>query len=92
MIRFTIPILALLLSGCSKNVEQMEKCADKMFILTNELMTQRLPDEAQPENAIREFLSNTYDAKREYDYYNALIKICENEYDRDPSKFNSEYR
>ncbi len=92
MIRYIIPIIVLLQSGCSKNVGQMEKCADKMFILTNELMTQRLPDEAQPENAIREFLTNTYDDKREYDYYNALIKICENEHDRDPSKFNSEYK
>ena len=41
---------------------------------------------------IKEFLSNSYDAKREYDYYSALIKICENEYERDSSKFISEYK
>tara|TARA_Y100001970_G_scaffold290044_1_gene422338 strand:+ start:1629 stop:1910 length:282 start_codon:yes stop_codon:yes gene_type:complete len=93
MTKLVIPTLAVLLfNGCSANTSQMEKCADKMFIITNELMTQRLPDEAQPEIAIKEFLSNSYDVKREYDYYSALIKICENEYERDSSKFNLEYK
>tara|TARA_Y100000817_G_C16415230_1_gene349409 strand:- start:169 stop:453 length:285 start_codon:yes stop_codon:yes gene_type:complete len=87
-------ILTILLGGCStgSNVNQLEKCADSMFILTNELMAERLPGEAQPEAVIREFLMQSYNVKTDYDYYKAIIKICENLRDRDPEKFREEYR
>lgn len=87
-------ILIILLSGCStgSNVQQLEKCADSMFILTNELMAERLPGEAQPEAAIKEFLTQSYDVKTEYDYYNALIKICEDQKEKDPEKFKEDYK
>ena len=90
---FTI-ILVFLLSGCASksNDVPLEKCADSMFILTNELMAERLPGEAQPEAAIREFLTQSYNVKIEYDYYNALIKICENQKDKDPKKFKEDYK
>ena len=87
-------ILVIFLSGCStgSSVKQLEKCADSMFILTNELMAERLPGEAQPENVIREFLVQLYNVKMEYDYYKALIKICEDQRDRDPGKFKEDYK
>lgn len=87
-------ILIIFLSGCStgSNVNQLEKCADSMFILTNELMAERLPGEAQPEAVIREFLMQSYNVKTDYDYYKAIIKICEDQRDRDPEKFREEYR
>ena len=87
-------ILIIFLSGCStgSNVNQLEKCADSMFILTNELMAERLPGEAHPEAVIREFLMQSYNVKTDYDYYKAIIKICEDQRDRDPEKFREEYR
>ena len=87
-------ILVVFLSGCTSgtNGMQLEKCADSMFILTNELMVERLPGEAQPEAVIREFLIQSYAVKTESDYYKALIKICEDQRDRDPEKFREEYR
>ena len=87
-------IMIIFVSGCTtgSNVKQLEKCADSMFILTNELMAERLPGEAQPETAIREFLSQSYNVKTEYDYYNALIKICEDQRDNDLEKFKEDYR
>ena len=87
-------ILLIFLSGCSaaSNMKQLEKCADSMFILTNELMTERLPGEAQPEAIIREFLTQSYNVKTDSDYYKALIKICEDQRDRDPEKFNEDYK
>ena len=86
--------MIIFVSGCTtgSNVKQLEKCADSMFILTNELMAERLPGEAQPETAIREFLSQSYNVKTEYDYYNALIKICEDQRDNDLEKFKEDYR
>ena len=86
-------ILVVVLSGCASNsdVVQLEKCADSMFILTNELMAERLPGEAQPEATIREFLAQSYNGKTEYDYYNALLKICEDQRDNDPEKFKENY-
>ena len=63
-----------------------------MFILTNELMTERLPGEAQPKTAIREFLAQSYNIKTEYDYYNALIKICEGQKNKDPKKFEEDFK
>ena len=86
-------ILAVLLNGCvsDKSIKQLEKCADSMFILTNELMAERLPGEAQPEATIREFLAQSYNVKTEYDYYNALLKICEDQRDNDPEKFKEDY-
>ena len=87
-------ILVIFLSGCSKasNMKQLEKCADSMFILTNELMAERMPGEAQPEAVIREFLTQSYNVKTDYDYYKALIKICENQRDKDPRKFEEDYK
>ena len=87
-------MLIILLSACStgSNVQQLEKCADSMFILTNELMAERMPGEAQPEAIIREFLTQSYNVKTDYDYYKALIKICEDQRDRDPAKFKEDYK
>ena len=86
-------IMVIFVSGCTtgSNVKQLEKCADSMFILTNELMAERMPGEAQPEAVIREFLTQSYNVKTDYDYYKALIKICEDQRDRDPKKFREEY-
>ena len=94
MSKIYLIILFIFLSGCSpaNNMKQLEKCADSMFIITNELMAERLPGEAQPEALIREFLSQSYDVKTEYDYYKALIKICDDQRDRDPGKFKEEYK
>ena len=64
-------------------MKQFEKCADSMFILTNELMAERMPGEAQPEAVIRGILTQSYNVKTDYDYYKALIKICEDQRDRD---------
>ena len=94
MNKILLIILVVVLNACAsdKNHVQLEKCADSMFILTNELMAERLPGEAQPEAAIREFLAQSYKRKTEYDYYNALIKICEDQKDNNPKKFNEDYR
>tara|TARA_Y100000816_G_C25774169_1_gene406273 strand:- start:354 stop:638 length:285 start_codon:yes stop_codon:yes gene_type:complete len=94
MNKLLLIVLVAGLSGCALNndVKQLEKCADSMFILTNQLMTERLPSEAQPEAVIREFLSQSYSDKKEYDYYKALIKICEDQKDRDPEKFIEDYK
>jgi len=87
-------ILVFISSACASNSNNvpLEKCADSMFILTNELMAERLPGEAQPEAAIKEFLTQSYDVKTEYDYYNALIKICEDQKEKDPEKFKEDYK
>ena len=87
-------IMIIFVSGCTpgSNVKQLEKCADSMFILTNELMAERMPGEAQPEAIIREFLTQSYNVKTDYDYYKALIKICEDQRDRDPAKFKEDYK
>ena len=87
-------MLVVFLNGCTSgtNGMQLEKCADSMFILTNELMVERLPGEAQPEAVIREFLTQSYNVKTDYDYYKALIKICEDQRDRDPEKFKEDYK
>ena len=93
MKRILAIILVMFLSGCdSYGNSQLEKCADSMFILTNELMTERLPGEAQPEAIIREFLTQSYNVKTDSDYYKALIKICEDQRDRDPKKFKKDYK
>ena len=94
MSRILIIVLVVFINGCTSDVngKQLEKCADSMFILTNELMTERLPGEAQPENVIREFLVQSYNIKKGYDYYKALIKICEDQRDRDPKKFKEDYK
>ena len=86
--------LVFIFGGCVSNSNDvpLEKCADSMFILTNELMAERLPGEAQPEAAIKEFLMQSYDVKTEYDYYNALIKICEDQKEKDPEKFKEDYK
>ena len=86
--------LVFIFGGCVSNSNDvpLEKCADSMFILTNELMAERLPGEAQPEAAIKEFLTQSYDVKAEYDYYNALIKICEDQKEKDPEKFKEDYK
>tara|TARA_Y100000768_G_scaffold216694_1_gene163319 strand:- start:317 stop:601 length:285 start_codon:yes stop_codon:yes gene_type:complete len=87
-------ILVFIFSGCASNSNDvpLEKCADSMFILTNELMAERLPSEAQPEAAIKEFLTQSYDVKTEYDYYNALLKICADQKEKEPEKFKEDYK
>ncbi len=94
MDKILIIILVFTFGGCVSNSNDvpLEKCADSMFILTNELMAERLPGEAQPEAAIKEFLTQSYDVKTEYDYYNALIKICEDQKEKDPEKFKEDYK
>ena len=84
-------ILVVLLSGCSNHDAKFEKCADSLFILTNELMKQRLPAEAKPIEMIEEFNSNSYIKKKEYSFYVALIKICELKHSENPEKFNLDY-
>ena len=83
--------LILLVTSCGKPNAPIEKCADSVFVLTNHLMTQRLPSEAQSEEAIKKFISQSFQEKTQFDYYNALIKICENENQRDPKKFREDY-
>ena len=87
-------ILIIFLNGCStgSDMNQLEKCADSMFILTNELMRERLPGEAQPKAVIKGFLTQSYNVKTDYDYYKALIKICDDQRDRDPGKFKEDYK
>ena len=85
-------ILITILSGCSNHDLQFEKCADSMFMLTNELMKKRLPDEAKPTEEIEEFNSNSYSKKKEYAFYTALIKICELKHSEKPEKFNLDYK
>ena len=92
MNRIFIIILITILSGCGNHDVQFEKCADSMFMLTNELMKKRLPDEAKPTEAIEEFNSNSYSKKKEYAFYTALIKICELKYSEKPEKFNLDYK
>ena len=84
-------IFVVILSGCSNHDSKFEKCADSMFMLTNELMKQRLPAEAKPTEVIEEFNSNSYTKKQEYNFYTALIKICELKYSENPERFNLEY-
>ena len=86
-----VTIFFMVLSGCSNHNHKFEKCADSMFILTNELMKQRLPREAKPTKEIEEFNSYSYTKKKEYNFYKALIKICELQYSENPDKFNSKY-
>jgi len=83
--------LAIILFGCSNHDTKFENCADTMFILTNELMKQRMPAEAKPTKEIEEFNAHSYVKKKEYNFYNALIKICELQYSENPEKFNSKY-
>ena len=94
MSKIYLIILISFLSGCTtdNNLKKLEKCADSMFILTNELMRERLPGEAQPESIIKEFLMQSYSVKKDYDYYKALIKICEDQRERDPRKFKEDYQ
>ena len=84
-------ILVVIVSSCSNHVTKFEKCADSMFILTNELMKQRMPTEAKPTKEIEEFNSYSYVKKKEYNFYKALIKICELQHSENPEKFNLEY-
>ena len=85
-------IIFAILSGCSNHDLKYEKCADSMFMLTNELMKKRLPSEAKPTEAIEEFNSNSYTKKKEYKFYTALIKICELKHSENPEKFNLDYK
>jgi hypothetical protein len=85
-------ILITILSGCSNHDVKFEKCADSMFMLTNELMKKRLPDEAKPTKEIEEFNSNSYSRKKEYAFYTALIKICELKHSEKPEQFRLDYQ
>lgn len=85
-------ILAVILSGCSNNEVTFEKCADSMFMLTNELMKKRLPTEAKSTEEIEGFNKNSYSRKKEYAFYTALIKICELKHSEKPEKFHLDYK
>tara|TARA_B110000483_G_scaffold61289_1_gene76186 strand:+ start:399 stop:677 length:279 start_codon:yes stop_codon:yes gene_type:complete len=85
-------ILAIVLSGCSNHDVKFEKCADSMFMLTNELMKKRLPTEAKSTEEIEGFNSNSYSRKKEYAFYTALIKICELKHSEKPEQFYLDYQ
>tara|TARA_Y100000992_G_scaffold188085_1_gene127327 strand:- start:265 stop:543 length:279 start_codon:yes stop_codon:yes gene_type:complete len=84
-------IFIIIVSSCSNHETKFENCADSMFILTNELMKQRMPTEAKPTKEIEEFNSHSYNKKKEYNFYKALIKICELQHSENPEKFNAMY-
>ncbi len=71
---------------------KFEKCADSMFVLTNELMKKRLPAEAKSTEVIEEFNLNSYSRKKEYAFYTALIKICELKHSEKPEQFHRDYK
>ena len=83
-------IFFIIISGCS-NHNKFEKCADSMFLLTNELMTKRMPSEAKSSDEIYTFNTKLYNEKIKYEFYLALVKICEMEYSKDPKKFSEDY-
>ena len=85
-------ILVVVLSGCSNHDVTFEKCADSMFMLTNELMKKRLPTEAKSTEEIAGFNANSYSRKKEYAFYTALIKICELKHSEKPEKFHRDYK
>ena len=85
-------ILVVVLSGCSNHDITFEKCADSMFMLTNELMKKRLPTEAKSTEEIAGFNANSYSRKKEYAFYTALIKICELKHSEKPEKFHRDYK
>ena len=85
-------ILIIIFSGCSNHDVNFEKCADSMFMLTNELMKQRLPTEAKSTEEIEGFNKNSYSRKKEYAFYTALIKICELKYSEKPEQFHLDYQ
>ncbi|MDA7841736.1 hypothetical protein N9A38_02965 [Gammaproteobacteria bacterium] len=85
-------ILVIVFSGCSNHDVKFEKCADSMFLLTNELMKKRLPTEAKSTEEIEGFNSNTYSRKKEYAFYTALIKICELKHSEKPEQFDLDYK
>ena len=85
-------ILITILSGCSNHDVKFEKCADSMFMLTNELMKKRLPTEAKSTEEIAGFNANSYSRKKEYAFYTALIKICELKHSEKPEQFHLDYQ
>ena len=85
-------ILIVIFSGCSNHDINFEKCADSMFMLTNELMKKRLPTEAKSTEEIEGFNANSYSRKKEYAFYTALIKICELKHSEKPEKFHLDYK
>ena len=85
-------IFILILSGCGGNDNKIEKCADAMFVLTNELMKKRMPTEAKSSEDIKGFNAKSFSTKKEYEFYVALIKICEIQYSENPDKFNIDYQ
>ena len=85
-------ILVVVLSGCSNHDVTFEKCADSMFMLTNELMKKRLPTEAKSTEEIAGFNANSYSRKKEYAFYTALIKICELKHSEKPEQFHRDYK
>ena len=85
-------IFVIIFSGCSNHDIKFEKCADSMFVLTNELMKKRLPTEAKSTEEIAGFNANSYSRKKEYAFYTALIKICELKHSEKPEKFHLDYK
>ena len=66
-------------------------CDTNYVISFYELMKQRMPAEAKPTKEIEEFNSHSYNKKKGYNFYKALIKICELQHSENPEKFNSMY-
>ena len=83
-------IFIIYLTGCS-NSTKFESCADSMFVLTNTLMQKRMPTEARTSDEIAQFNANSYEDKKKYHFYVALIEICKLEYSRDIAKFDAKY-
>jgi|TARA_B100000902_G_C26504520_1_gene525539 hypothetical protein len=54
-------------------------------------MQKRMPTEAKSSDEIAQFNTNSYEDKKKYQFYVALIEICKLEHSKDPEKFNSNY-
>jgi hypothetical protein len=55
-------------------------------------MQKRMPTEAKSSDEIAQFNANSYEDKKKYHFYVALIEICKLEHSKDPEKFNSNYK
>jgi hypothetical protein len=54
-------------------------------------MQKRMPTEARTSDEIAQFNANSYEDKKKYHFYVALIEICKLEYSRDMAKFDAKY-
>ena len=85
-------LFVVCITGCSSNGNKFENCADSMFVLTNTLMQKRMPTEAKSSDEIAQFNANSYEDKKKYHFYVALIEICKLEHSKDPEKFSLNYK